>query len=157
MLHEIERLGLSFNRDGKEYQFLQPLGASWPRVMSIGNETGAALLAALQAELNGKVTVYSDHRAIRLLGRERVTGALAFDCHSETWAAFRASATVLACGGFCGIFPVSTNKRDSGGDGPAMAFNAGADLCDMEFIQFEPSGAVWPAVLRGTSMITTMF
>ena len=157
MLHEIERLGLSFNRDGEDYQFLQPLGASWPRVMSIGNETGAALLAALQAELNGKVTVYSDHRAIRLLGRERVTGALAFDCHSETWAAFRASATVLACGGFCGIFPVSTNKRDSGGDGPAMAFNAGADLCDMEFIQFEPSGAVWPAVLRGTSMITTMF
>lgn len=158
MLYEIEKMGLSLNRDGEGYQFLQPLGASWPRVMSVGNETGVAILKAVQAELAGKVQVFSDARAVRLLTQAgAVVGALAFDRKTGTWFTLRGGATVLACGGFCGIYPFTTNKRDSGGDGAAMAFLAGAQLCDMEFIQFEPSGAVWPESLRGTSMITTMF
>ncbi len=158
MKSEIERLGLDFNRDGDTYQFLRPLGASHPRVMSVGNDTGAAVMAALRAELKGTISEHPGVRAVRLLSENGVVqGAQAFDRHTGELLTFSAGATVLACGGFCGIYPFSTNKRDSGGDGVAMAFQAGAALRDMEFIQFEPSGAVWPEALRGTSIITTMF
>lgn len=158
ILAELEGMGLRFNRDGQGYQFLRPLGASHPRVMSVGNDTGVAVLKTLKAELEAKLDERPGLRAVHLQAQGgRVTGALCFDQSSHAWVTVRAAATVLACGGFCGIYPFSTNKRDSGGDGVAMAFRAGAALCDLEMIQFEPSGAVWPEALRGTSMITTMF
>lgn len=155
---EIRAMGLSFNRekDGS-YQALRPLGASWPRVVSIGNETGAAILTRLKETLQGSVTELSATRALKLLkDGSRVCGALAYDAAGKRWLNLWANAVVLACGGYCGIYPVSTNKRDSGGDGVAMAYEAGAELCDMEFIQFEPSAAVWPRELVGTSVITTL-
>lgn len=156
---EIQAMGLSFNRtDSGEYQAIRPLGASFPRVISIGNETGTAILTRLRADIGDKVTDIPHSRALRLLkDGSRVTGALVYDKAGQKWITVCARAVILACGGFCGIFPVSTNKRDSGGDGYAMAFDAGAKLCDMEFIQFEPSAAVWPKALIGTSMITTLF
>lgn len=154
----LEEMGLHFNKDQQGYQLLRPLGASHPRVMSIGNETGVAVLAALQSELEGRVEELPSTRAIRLITAEgRVQGALAYDLRKEEWVRLSAKAVILACGGFCGIYPRSTNKRDSGGDGVAMAYEAGAALCDLEFIQFEPSAAVWPEALVGTSVITTMF
>lgn len=155
---EIRAMGLSFNRekDGS-YQALRPLGASWPRVVSIGNETGAAILTRLKEMLKGSVTELPATRALKLLkDGSRVCGTLAYDAAGKRWLNLRANAVVLACGGYCGIYPVSTNKRDSGGDGVAMAYEAGAELCDMEFIQFEPSAAVWPRELVGTSVITTL-
>lgn len=157
MLAEIEAMGLCLNRDGEGYQLLRPLGAKHPRVASVGNETGAAVLRALAAQLHGRVAAYPGLRAVRLTtARGRVTGALALDPSVGEWVSLAARVTVLACGGFCGMYPFSTNKRDSGGDGVAMAYLAGAALCDLEFIQFEPSAAVWPESLRGTGMITTM-
>jgi aspartate oxidase len=155
----IRSMGLCFNRDeGGGYQLLRPLGASHPRVASVGNETGVAILKALTGELSGRANMLDGVRAVRLAKHgARVTGALAFDTKKQRWMHIDARAVVLATGGFCGIYPLSTNKRDSGGDGVAMALEAGAALCDMEFIQFEPSAAVWPEALIGTSMITTMF
>lgn len=155
---EMRALGLSFNRekDGG-YQALRPLGASWPRVVSIGNETGAEILTRLKETLRDSVTELPGTRALKLLkDGGRVCGALAYDAAGKRWLTLRAKAVVLACGGYCGIYPFSTNKRDSGGDGVAMAYEAGAELCDMEFIQFEPSAAVWPRELAGTSVITTL-
>lgn len=158
MLRKIQEMGLAFNREGDGYQLLRPLGASHPRVLSIGNETGVEVLKALRAALAGRVRERPMTRALRLLtAAGRVTGALAFDIKQEVWMPIAARTVILACGGFCGIFPLSTNKHDSGGDGTAMAFLAGAPLCDMEFIQFEPSAAVWPPKLLGTSVITTLF
>ena len=156
---EIRAMGLSFNRgpDG-EYQAIRPLGASYPRVVSIGNETGTAVMEKLREEIRGKITEIPRARALKLLkSGGRAAGALIWDQENGRWLTVGAGAVILACGGFCGIFPVSTNKRDSGGDGCAMALSAGARLCDMEFIQFEPSAAVWPEALIGTSMITTLF
>lgn len=157
MLCEIERMGLSINCEAGAYQLLKPLGASHPRVASIGNETGVHILRALHDALPAHMQTMEKTRAVRLCTADgRVCGALAFDTEQSTWHQIDAKAVVLACGGFCGIFPHSTNKRDSGGDGTAMAFFAGAQLCDMEFVQFEPSAAVWPEALLGTSMITTL-
>ncbi len=153
----LRQMGLSFNREGDGYQLLRPLGASHPRVASIGNETGVEVLKALHRELEGRVQDMPGVRAVRLLTRDgRATGALAYNQKTGQWLTVQAKAVILACGGYCGIFPVSTNKRDSGGDGIGMAWNAGAKLCDMEFIQFEPSAAVWPEALIGTSVITTL-
>lgn len=150
-------MGFQFNREGDGYQALRPLGASWPRVVSIGNETGATVLTRLKQELQGRLCEMPGVRALRLLkDGQRVCGALAYDTRNGQWLSVQARAVVLASGGFCGIYPVSTNKRDSGGDGIAMAYEAGAQLCDMEFIQFEPSAAVWPKELVGTSVITTL-
>ena len=153
----LSTLGLSFNRTDNAYRLLRPLGSTVPRVASIGSETGAAVLKALRAALDGQVDEYQHMRALRLLtSKGRVTGAQVYDKANQQWLHMHAHATVLASGGYCGIYPVSTNKRDSGGDGVAMACNAGAQLCDMEFIQFEPSAAVWPKALIGTSVITTL-
>ena len=155
----LERMGLSFNREANgEYQAIRPLGASYPRVVSIGNETGVAILSALRKEMQGKLRELTHSRALKILKKDgAAAGALVFDQAKQRWVPVFARAVVLACGGFCGIFPVSTNKRDSGGDGCAMAYEAGAELCDLEFIQFEPSASVWPPRLNGTSMITTLF
>lgn len=154
---QVQNLDLSFNMEGDQVQALRPLGASYPRVVSIGNETGLAILAKLRQALADQLDEIPAARAVRLLTAEgRVCGVLIWDKACEQWVTIAAKTVVLACGGFCGIYPRSTNKRDSGGDGVAMAYEAGAELCDMEMIQFEPSGAVWPPALVGTSMITTL-
>ncbi len=156
-LEGIQDLGLEFNRQDGGYQLLKPLGASYPRVVSIGNETGPAILEKLCGALEGKVDRLPGRRALRLRTENgRAVGALVCTERGE-WMTIAARSVILASGGFCGIYPFSTNKHDSGGDGAAMAYEAGCRLTDMEFIQFEPSAAVWPPALRGTSVITTMF
>ena len=158
VLETLQGMGLSFNRKGEEYQLLRPLGSSHPRVVSIGNETGVAILGAIKRELTGRVAEFPHTRALRLLtGPGGLQGVLAYDARAREWIGVNTKAVVLACGGFCGLYPFTTNKRDSGGDGPAMAYGAGAVLRDMEFIQFDPSAAVWPPQLMGTSVITTLF
>lgn len=150
--------GLPFNRKDGQFQALRPLGASYARVVSIGNETGVAVLKMLDEKYRNRWQDLPGCRAVRLIkDGSRVTGAVVYDQKKDEWFTVTANAVVLACGGYCGIFPVSTNKRDSGGDAIAMAYEAGAKLCDMEFIQFEPSAAVWPKALIGTSVITTLF
>ena len=153
-------MGLAFNpgKNGEAYQVLRPLGASQARVVSIGNETGPEIIDRVRKELDGKVTELSGCRAVRLLMKNgKPAGVLAWNRSGQSWFTVSARAVLLAGGGFCGIYPQTTNKWDSGADMIAMAWEAGAPLRDLEFIQFEPSGAVWPPELRGTSMITTMF
>lgn len=155
---EVEALGLSFNRTEEGYQLLKPLGSSCPRVVSIGNHTGPAIMEKLLESLKDRSDRMESTRALRLrIENGRVFGVLAYDQKAEEFVTIEAKGVILACGGFCGIYPFSTNKRDSGGDGIAMAYEAGCRLVDMEFVQFEPSAAVWPMPLRGLGMITTMF
>ncbi|MBQ7171411.1 MAG: FAD-binding protein [Clostridia bacterium] len=157
----LDELGVSFDKkeDGS-YSLLRPLGASVPRVASAGNHTGVSLLNSLNAKLkaNENVAFFPQARALRLRVRDgRVLGAVVADKKTDSYTVINAGVTVLACGGFCNVFPFSTNSGDIGGDGAAMALCAGASLTDMEFVQFEPSAAVAPAALRGKSVITTMF
>ncbi len=156
----LEELGIEFNRKNGEYSLLRPLGSTHPRVASVGNHTGVAIMNAVRREFlgNPNISALEDTRALRLLCQDgRVCGALVYRIREAKYVLVIASAVVLACGGFCNIYPFSTNMSDIGGDGIAMAFGAGADLCDMEFVQFEPSAAVAPAAIRGKSVITTMY
>ncbi len=153
----LEALGIKFDRDGDQYRLLRPLGASYPRLVSCPRGAGPEIMARISGELNGNVRFLKNSRAIRLYTQEGIaSGALVYDKSAESFFVIQAKAVILASGGFCGIYPFSTNKHDSGGDGIAMAFNAGANLIDLEFVQFEPSVAVWPPEVKGLGMITTM-
>ena len=161
IFEEMLSLGAVFNRtaDGG-YQLLRPLGASHPRVASIGNETGPAIMEKLKEKVcaNDGFRHLHHARALRLMMKDgRVQGALAWNKETKSFLAISAGCVLLANGGFGRIYPFSTNLPDGGGDGVAMAYYAGADLVDMEFIQFEPSAAVHPEGVRGKGMITTLF
>ncbi len=155
-----QELGLDLDGGPEGIRRLQPLGASVPRVVTLKNDSGAALLSRLRKRLGntGRFREHARLRAISLLKTgDRVTGARCFDIRGRRWIRLQARTVILASGGFCGLFPFSTNSPDRKGDGIAMAAQAGAALTDMEFIQFEPSAAVWPPSLYGKSVITTMF
>ncbi len=156
----LSELGIEFNRKDGEYSLLRPLGASHPRVASVGNHTGVAIMNAIRDEFakNENISALKDTRALRLLRIDgRVCGALTYQINEKKYTFVEANAVVLACGGFCNIYPFSTNMSDIGGDGIAMSFGVGAELCDLEFVQFEPSAAVAPKAIRGKSVITTMY
>lgn len=137
------------------YELLKPLGSSVKRVAGIHGRTGVVTLQELTASKRYKELAST--RAISLIKKEdRIIGAKAYVRSSGKLISIYARAVLIATGGFGGIFPFSTNSRDIGGDGIAMAFMAGAELCDMEFIQYEPTVAVAPHALIGKSVITTM-
>lgn len=157
---ELLELGINFDRapDGS-YKLLRPLGASVARVASVGNHTGIEIMKKVRAilESSDKYTLMRA-RALRLFVEGgKVYGALAYVKEKGEFVLIESKLTVLAAGGFCNIYPFSTNKSDIGGDGVAMAYYAGASLTDLEFVQFEPSAAVTPQKLRGQSVITTMY
>ncbi len=142
------------NSDGS-FDLLKPLGSSVPRVAGIGGRTGVKILKELTD--GKKYTELQRTRALRLITQAgRVAGVLAFDKTRGAFFKISASAVLIASGGFGGIFPFSTNSPDIGGDGAAMAYLSGAELVDMEFIQYEPTVAVSPEKIIGKSIITTM-
>lgn len=146
----------TFDRQSNgEYDLLRPLGASVARVASIHEHTGAYVMGEIAK--NKTFRERADMRAMRLLCENgRVVGALCYNKKEDCWEHIRARAICLATGGFGGVFPFSTNSEDIGGDGIAMAYEAGCELCDMEFIQFEPTAALSPEGVRGKGVITTM-
>ena len=142
------------NSDGT-YDLLKPLGSSVPRVAGIGGRTGALVLAELSREKT--YTELSATRALSLIKHNgAVCGAMLYDRKAGRHFPVFARAVLIATGGFGGIFRFSTNSADIGGDGVAMAYDVGAELVDMEFIQYEPTVAVSPDKLIGRSIITTM-
>lgn len=154
---ESVRLESEFPFDKKDgvYDLLRPLGSTYPRVAGINSKTGVYIINKINQ--NKKFTELNHTRAMYLdVSENKVCGAYCFNKKEKKWFHISAKAVVLAGGGYSGIFPFSTNSADIGGDMIAMAYNAGAKLCDMEFIQFEPTTAVYPYSLKGKSVITTM-
>lgn len=160
LLSDLERLGVELEKREGKYVLLKPLGSSWPRVAGSGNHTGAELLSRLSELLKKRrdVRFTTQSRVLRLDVEDgRLKGAVLWNKQKKRMEYRSASCILIACGGFCGIYPFSTNPSDSGGDGIGMAYEAGIPLVDMEFVQFEPSAALYPDGLRGKSVITTMF
>ncbi|MBP5289010.1 MAG: FAD-binding protein, partial [Clostridia bacterium] len=153
-------LGLAPDEDMGRPRLIRPLGASVPRVASVDNATGPAILREVKKRLRND-PLFTEHlscRATELLTEQgRVIGAKIYDRKKNSFFSCLAASTLLATGGFCRLFPKTTTPPDLGGDGIAMAYRAGARLRDMEFIQFEPCSAVFPESLRGKSVITTLF
>ncbi|MBO5323750.1 MAG: FAD-binding protein [Oscillospiraceae bacterium] len=153
-------LGLSVDADENGYRLIKSLGSSVARIAGIENHTGPAMMSRLRKRLNSSKNYreYGNFRALELVkDGDRVCGAYCYDKDTDRFCTIGAKLVILATGGFGKLFPESTNSADIGGDGCAMAYLAGAKMTDMEFIQFEPSAAVWPPELVGKSIITTMF
>jgi succinate dehydrogenase / fumarate reductase flavoprotein subunit len=151
-VRELEAWGAVFDRtaDGRILQ--RPFGGhTHPRLAHVGDRTGLEMIRTLQdrAVASG-VTVYMECTITRLIGRDdQVTGAFGYWRVDGRPAAFPAKAIVLATGGIGKAFRVTSNSWEYSGDGHALAYLAGAALIDMEFVQFHPTGMVWPPGVRG--------
>jgi succinate dehydrogenase / fumarate reductase flavoprotein subunit len=150
---ELERWGAVFDRTWQGRIHQRPFGAhTYPRLAHVGDRTGLELIRTLQdraVHQNG-VEVHMEVTVFKLLKAEgRVAGALAYRRADGSLILYRCGALVLASGGAGKMYRVTSNSWESTGDGTALAYDAGAQLRDMEMVQFHPTGMVWPAGVRG--------
>jgi succinate dehydrogenase flavoprotein subunit len=150
---ELERWGAVFDRTWQGRIHQRPFGAhTYPRLAHIGDRTGLELLRTLQdrAVHTEGVDVHMEVTVFRLLkAGDRIAGALAYRRADGSLILYRCAALVLATGGAGKMYRVTSNSWESTGDGTALAYQAGAQLRDMEMVQFHPTGMVWPAGVRG--------
>ena len=152
-VYELERWGGLFDRteDGRIMQ--RAFGAhSWKRLAHIGDRTGLELIRTLQDHMVHieRVTVHMEYTLTALLrDGDRIAGAIGYNRSDGRFVVFRSGAVVLGSGGWGRMYRYTSNSWESTGDGAAMAYAAGADLQDMEFVQFHPTGMVWPPGARG--------
>jgi succinate dehydrogenase flavoprotein subunit len=150
---ELEEWGALFDRtpDGRILQ-RNFGGHKYPRLAHVGDRTGLEMIRTLQQHgIHCGMQVYMECTITRLLvDGERVRGAFGYWRDSGRFVVFRAKAVVLATGGIGRAFRVNSNSWECTGDGQALAYFAGAELMDMEFMQFHPTGMVWPPSVRGT-------
>jgi succinate dehydrogenase / fumarate reductase flavoprotein subunit len=151
-VRELEGWGAVFDRtpDGRINQ-RNFGGHRYPRLAHVGDRTGLELIRTLQdhAVYLG-MTVHMEHTVIELiLDGGRAAGCLAYDRERGRFHVFAAKAVVLATGGVGRAYKITSNSWEGTGDGHALAYRAGAELIDMEFIQFHPTGMVWPPSVRG--------
>jgi succinate dehydrogenase / fumarate reductase, flavoprotein subunit len=151
-VRELEAWGAVFDRtrDGRILQ--RPFGGhTHPRLAHVGDRTGLEMIRTLQDRaVAAGVAVYMECTISHLISRpDRVKGAFGYWRHTGQPVVFPARAVVLATGGIGRSYQVTSNSWEYSGDGQAMAYLAGAELIDMEFVQFHPTGMVWPPGVRG--------
>jgi succinate dehydrogenase / fumarate reductase flavoprotein subunit len=150
---ELEEWGAIFDRTQKGYINQRNFGGhTYPRLAHVGDRTGLEMIRTLQDRAVHKgmdVFMEVTMRAI-LKDGERVAGCFGYKRESGTFIVFKAKAVVLATGGIGRSWEITSNSWEYTADGHAMALWAGADLMDTEFVQFHPTGMVWPPSVRGT-------
>ena len=151
-VRELEEWGAVFDRtsDGRILQ--RPFGGhTYPRLAHVGDRTGLELIRTLQDRSVGiGVQVYQEVIITRLsMGRDGVNGAIGYRRLDGVPMAFPARTVILATGGALRSFTVTSNSWETSGDGYALAYRAGAELIDMEFVQFHPTGMVHPPGVKG--------
>jgi succinate dehydrogenase flavoprotein subunit len=150
---ELERWGAVFDRTWQGRIHQRPFGAhTYPRLAHVGDRTGLELIRTLQdrAVHTKGVDVHMEVTVFKLLKADgRIAGALAYRRADGSLLLYRCAALILASGGAGKMYRVTSNSWESTGDGTALAYDAGAQLRDMEMVQFHPTGMVWPAGVRG--------
>src|SRR5258705_92750 len=151
-VRELEQWGALFDRtpDGRILQRAFG-GHTWKRLGHVGDRTGLEMIRTLQDRgVHQGLEVYMECTITRLLkDGDRIAGALAYWRHTGQFVLFRARAIVIATGGIGKAYQVTSNSWEYTGDGQALAYDAGAELIDMEFVQFHPTGMVWPPGVMG--------
>jgi succinate dehydrogenase / fumarate reductase flavoprotein subunit len=151
-VYELEQWGALFNRTSEGKISQRPFGAhTYRRLCHVGDRTGLEMIRTLQEKvLATDAKVYMETTVTRLFKKDgRVIGALAYTRESGKFIHFKAKAVVLATGGWGRIYKVTSNSWEGTGDGAVLAYEAGAELMDMEMVQFHPTGMVWPPGVRG--------
>src|SRR5712692_471868 len=151
-VRELESWGALFDRT-KDGRILQRNfgGHKYPRLAHVGDRTGLEMIRTLQDHgIHQGIEVHMECTVLRLLTDDgRVTGAFAYDRERGRFLLFPAKAVILATGGIGRAYKITSNSWEYTGDGHALAYHAGAALMDMEFVQFHPTGMVWPPSVCG--------
>src|ERR1700730_15994906 len=151
-VRELEAWGAVFDRtqDGRILQ-RHFGGHRYPRLAHVGDRTGLEMIRTLQDHgVHMGIDVHMECTVTRLLkDGDRVVGAFGYERERGRFKIFRAKAVVLATGGIGRAYKITSNSWEYTGDGHALAYDAGADLVDMEFVQFHPTGMVWPPSVCG--------
>lgn len=126
-------------------------GHRYPRLAHVGDRTGLEMIRTLQNHaIHQGMEVYMECTISHLLkDGDRISGAFGYWRESGICVVFRAKAVILATGGVGKVYGVTSNSWEYTGDGHSLAYLAGADLMDMEFVQFHPTGMIWPPSVRG--------
>jgi len=151
-VHELEAWGAVFDRT-KDGKILQRNfgGHRYPRLAHVGDRTGLEMIRTLQDHgIHQGITVHMEWTIVTLLkDGERIAGAFGYDRERGRFKIFKAKAVVIASGGLGRAYRITSNSWEGTGDGHSLAYHAGADLLDMEFIQFHPTGMIWPPSVQG--------
>jgi succinate dehydrogenase / fumarate reductase flavoprotein subunit len=151
-VRELEQWGALFDRT-KDGQILQRAfgGHTFRRLCHVGDRTGLEMIRTLQDRgVQLGIDVYMECAITRLLkDGNRVAGAFGYWREQGRFVVFRAKSIVLATGGIGKAWKITSNSWEYTGDGMALAYGAGAELMDMEFVQFHPTGMVWPPGVQG--------
>src|SRR6195256_992177 len=151
-VRELEAWGAMFDRT-KEGRILQRNfgGHRYPRLAHVGDRTGLELIRTLQDHgIHQGIDVHMECTIVTLLkDGGRVVGAFGYEPDRGRFKLFRAKAVVLATGGVGRAYKITSNSWEYTGDGHTLAYEAGADLGDMEFVQFHPTGMIWPPSVQG--------
>jgi succinate dehydrogenase / fumarate reductase flavoprotein subunit len=151
-VYELEAWGALFDRtaDGRILQ-RNFGGHKYPRLAHVGDRTGLEMIRTLQDHsIHQGITVHMECTVITLLqDGGRISGAFGYDRQKGSFILFRARSVVLATGGIGRAFKITSNSWEYTGDGHSLAYHAGAELMDMEFVQFHPTGMIWPPSVRG--------
>lgn len=149
---ELEAWGAVFDRteDGRILQ-RNFGGHKYPRLAHVGDRTGLEMIRTLQDYvIHLGVAIYQEFTIVSLLkDGEKIIGAFGYDREKGLFKVFHAKAVIIATGGMGRIYRISSNSWDCTGSGISLAYHAGAALIDMEFVQFHPTGMVWPPSVRG--------
>jgi succinate dehydrogenase / fumarate reductase flavoprotein subunit len=154
-VRELEAWGALFDRtdDGRILQ-RNFGGHRYPRLAHVGDRTGLEMIRTLQDYgIHQGLDIYMENTVVELMTADgpgsRVTGALGYERERGRFILWKAKAVILATGGIGRAFRITSNSWEYTGDGHALAYRAGADLMDMEFVQFHPTGMVWPPSVKG--------
>src|SRR5262252_2602641 len=151
-VRELEAWGAMFDRT-KDGRILQRNfgGHRYPRLAHVGDRTGLEMIRTLQDHgIHQGIDVHMECTVVRLLKDDgRVVGAFGYERERGRFKLFRARAIVLATGGIGRAYRITSNSWEYTGDGHTLAYDAGAELMDMEFVQFHPTGMIWPPSVRG--------
>jgi succinate dehydrogenase / fumarate reductase flavoprotein subunit len=151
-VRELEAWGAVFDRT-RDGRILQRNfgGHKYPRLAHVGDRTGLEMIRTLQDHgIHMGMQVFMECTIIGLLkDGNRIAGAFGYYREKGRFVVFRAKAVVLATGGIGKAYKITSNSWEYTGDGHSLAYHAGAELLDMEFVQFHPTGMVWPPSVRG--------
>ena len=151
-VRELEQWGAVFDRTKKDLINQRNFGGhTFPRLAHVGDATGLEIIRTLQERgIHEGIDIFMEYTVRHLLKEgDRVTGCVAYTRVDGDFHAFSAKSIVLATGGITRVWSVCSGSWEYTGDGHALALWAGAELRDMEFVQFHPTGMVWPPSVRG--------
>tara|TARA_Y100001001_G_scaffold20838_1_gene17950 strand:+ start:825 stop:2657 length:1833 start_codon:yes stop_codon:yes gene_type:complete len=151
-IRELEQWGAVFDRTPKGLTSQRNFGGhTYPRLAHIGDATGLELIRTLQQKgIHMGMDVFMEFTVRRLFQADgRISGCFAYDRNDGSLHIFKAKTIVLATGGITRCWEVCSGSWEYTGEGHALAYWAGAQMGDMEFVQFHPTGMIWPPSVKG--------